>query len=101
MDLIGEYMEAHDLQTQDALDLIEEFSDEIAEMRGKCIDIGCGPGSVTRRLFLPKLPTDASVVGKSCCYARGIETLFYKRLSHYKMGHYYNVDKNDDRKIYQ
>ncbi|OXU24821.1 hypothetical protein TSAR_005469 [Trichomalopsis sarcophagae] len=63
MDLVGEYIEAHDMQIQDALDVIEEFSDEIAKMHGQCIDIGCGPGSVTRRLLLPKLPTNTSVVG--------------------------------------
>lgn len=64
MNGVKSYAEAHDLQTRDAADVIEEFSDEILGMRGRCIDIGCGPGTVTRELFMPRLPADASVVGK-------------------------------------
>lgn len=81
MDTVEEYMEAHDMQRQDALEVIEEFSDEIAKMRGKCIDIGCGPGSVTRQLLLPKLPADASVVGKSCGIA--FRSAVFQQFLHY------------------
>lgn len=64
MDRVQEYVETHQLQTRDANDVIEEFGDEIAKMKGKCLDIGCGPAAVTRKLFMPKLPAEATVVGK-------------------------------------
>ncbi|XP_014213268.1 juvenile hormone acid O-methyltransferase-like [Copidosoma floridanum] len=60
---VKEYMEAHDLQTRDATDVIEEFSDELAKMTGKCIDIGCGPASVTRKLLMPRMPPNVHIVG--------------------------------------
>ncbi|XP_011501098.1 PREDICTED: uncharacterized protein LOC105364772 isoform X2 [Ceratosolen solmsi marchali] len=63
MNEVKEYLEAHELQTRDAADIIEEFGDEINTMHGKCIDIGCGPASVTRELFMQKLPADATVIG--------------------------------------
>ncbi|XP_058792064.1 juvenile hormone acid O-methyltransferase [Phymastichus coffea] len=63
MNGVQDYLEAHQLQTRDANDVIEEFQDEIAKMQGCCLDIGCGPASTTRKLFMPKLPADATVVG--------------------------------------
>ncbi|XP_023247693.1 juvenile hormone acid O-methyltransferase-like [Copidosoma floridanum] len=56
------YMEAHELQAHEDADLIEEFSDELAKMTGKCIDIGCGPASVTRKLLMPRLPPNVHIV---------------------------------------
>lgn len=64
MDSVEEYIDSSDLQRKDSLDVIEEFSDEIAKMHGRCIDIGCGPGSLTKDVLLPRLPPDAVVVGK-------------------------------------
>jgi hypothetical protein len=69
MNGVQDYIEAHDLQTRDAADTIEEFGDEIHAMHGKCIDIGCGPATVTWELFMRKLPADATVVGKSRGFA--------------------------------
>ena len=64
MDNVQAYNEAHQLQWQDARDLIEEFCDEINEMKGKCIDIGCGPGTVTNDLILPRMSNSATLVGE-------------------------------------
>ncbi|XP_063975810.1 uncharacterized protein LOC135161816 [Diachasmimorpha longicaudata] len=44
-------------------DLIKEFAEEFKEMRGRIIDIGCGPGNVTRELLLPSVNKDAVIVG--------------------------------------
>ncbi|KOX75329.1 hypothetical protein WN51_13199 [Melipona quadrifasciata] len=63
MNMVEEYVNASTSQYRDAFDLIEEFKKEISEMKGKCIDIGCGPGDVSRRLVLPKLSPEAELVG--------------------------------------
>lgn len=64
MYMAEEYENASSFQYQDALDVIEEFGKEISEMKGKCIDIGCGPGNVTKTLLLPNLAPEVEVVGK-------------------------------------
>ena len=64
MNGVTEYVEAHEMQRRDAADVVEEFTDEILQMRGKCIDIGCGPATLTRELLLPKLPPRSSVLGE-------------------------------------
>ena len=44
--------------------LLDEFEDEVGKMKGKCMDIGCGPGNISRKLILPKLPPDSTLVGE-------------------------------------
>lgn len=63
------YVQADSIQRRDALDVIEEFSDQINQMRGNCIDIGCGPGTVTKELLMPKLPSNSFLHGKKYKYA--------------------------------
>ncbi|XP_011136436.2 juvenile hormone acid O-methyltransferase-like [Harpegnathos saltator] len=43
--------------------LIDEFEEEIKHMSGKCMDIGCGPGDLTRDILLPALDSKAVVTG--------------------------------------
>ena len=64
MDSVEEYIKAHKLQTRDAADIIEEFSDEIYQMQGRCIDIGCGPGTLSKNLILHKLHPESVLIGK-------------------------------------
>lgn len=64
MDNVEEYIKANDLQTRDACDVIEEFTDEIYRMRGRCIDIGCGPGTFSKNFLLPKLHPDSILIGE-------------------------------------
>ncbi|XP_043470529.1 juvenile hormone acid O-methyltransferase-like [Leptopilina heterotoma] len=63
MENVEEYIKANDLQTRDACDVIEEFTDEIYRMRGRCIDIGCGPGTFSKNFLLPKLHPDSVLIG--------------------------------------
>ncbi|XP_017755919.1 PREDICTED: juvenile hormone acid O-methyltransferase [Eufriesea mexicana] len=63
MFMVDEYVNASMVQYRDALDVIEEFKKEMSEMKGKCIDVGCGPGNVTKNLILPKLSPEAELVG--------------------------------------
>lgn len=51
------------LQQQKASNLIKEFNN-IKDMRGKCIDIGCGSGDVTKQILLPALDPNAVIIGR-------------------------------------
>ncbi|EFN83053.1 Uncharacterized protein yxbB [Harpegnathos saltator] len=51
------------MQRESAKNILEEFSSELALVRGKCMDIGSGPGDVTKELLLPRLHSDVVVVG--------------------------------------
>ncbi|XP_014475335.1 PREDICTED: juvenile hormone acid O-methyltransferase-like [Dinoponera quadriceps] len=42
--------------------IFEEFEEEIMNMAGKCMDIGCGPGYLTRYILLSALDPKAVVV---------------------------------------
>lgn len=52
------------LQQQKASNLIKEFADELINMRGKCIDIGCGSGNITKHILLPAVDTNAVITGR-------------------------------------
>ncbi|XP_025157387.1 juvenile hormone acid O-methyltransferase isoform X2 [Harpegnathos saltator] len=43
--------------------LIDEFEEEIKCMSGKCMDIGCGPGDITKDILLPALDAKAVITG--------------------------------------
>ncbi|KAL6262963.1 hypothetical protein P5V15_005751 [Pogonomyrmex californicus] len=57
------YVENNKLQKEKALALINEFSENLKNISGKCMDIGCGPGDVTKNIFLPALNSNAVVIG--------------------------------------
>lgn len=58
------YLASSNMQRRDAIELIVEFSSELSNMRGKCLDIGCGPGQITKDILLPFLPEETETVGK-------------------------------------
>ncbi|KAL0134162.1 hypothetical protein PUN28_001179 [Cardiocondyla obscurior] len=43
--------------------VIEEFKDYLADVCGKCMDIGCGSGNVTKEILLPALGSAAQIIG--------------------------------------
>ncbi|XP_072766148.1 juvenile hormone acid methyltransferase isoform X1 [Anoplolepis gracilipes] len=63
MELPEDYIAGSSMQYRDTKHLIEEFKNELMQMHGKCLDIGCGPGQVTKEILLPLLPDDAEVIG--------------------------------------
>ncbi|XP_076173804.1 juvenile hormone acid methyltransferase [Ptiloglossa arizonensis] len=63
MYMVDEYVNGSSLQYQDAIDILEEFEKDITKTKGKFIDVGCGPGEVTKRLILPKLQPGSEVIG--------------------------------------
>ncbi|XP_032681768.1 juvenile hormone acid O-methyltransferase [Odontomachus brunneus] len=63
MNLAKHYVNANMMQRESAKNVIEEFSNELSMVRGKCIDIGSGPGDVTKEFLLPRLQPDVVVIG--------------------------------------
>jgi len=65
MEMAEDYVnKGNTMQRRDAQDIIDEFGTELKKMRGKCLDIGSGPGDITKKMLLPILPHDAKVIGK-------------------------------------
>lgn len=64
MYMAEEYENASSFQYVDAKDIVEEFEKELAQLKGKCVDIGCGPGVVTADLLLRRLSPEAELLGK-------------------------------------
>ncbi|KAL6260554.1 hypothetical protein P5V15_008075 [Pogonomyrmex californicus] len=63
MEMAEEYAKANVISRRDGQDIIEEFSFELSKVQGKCLDIGSGPGDVTKDFLFPVLPHDVEVVG--------------------------------------
>jgi len=58
------YASSDDTQRRSVSYLIEEFADDLIKISGKCMDIGCGPGSITKNILLPSLDPNATIIGK-------------------------------------
>ncbi|KYN28219.1 PREDICTED: juvenile hormone acid O-methyltransferase-like [Trachymyrmex cornetzi] len=51
------------LQREKASAVIDEFEEHLKSISGKCLDIGCGPGDITKDMILPALDPNAVVIG--------------------------------------
>ncbi|XP_070166753.1 juvenile hormone acid O-methyltransferase-like isoform X2 [Polyergus mexicanus] len=58
-----EYTSFNKLQKYIVLNLIDEFEEELIQMSGKCMDIGCGPGDITKNVLLPALNPNTVITG--------------------------------------
>ncbi|CAL1687505.1 unnamed protein product [Lasius platythorax] len=58
-----EYVSFDELQKCRVLNLIDEFEEELIDMSGKCMDIGCGPGDITKNILLQALDPNAVLLG--------------------------------------
>ncbi|KAL6260556.1 hypothetical protein P5V15_008077 [Pogonomyrmex californicus] len=65
MEMAEEYAKANVLSRRDGQDIIEEFSFKLSKVQGICLDIGSGPGDVTKDFLFPVLPHDVEVVGSA------------------------------------
>ncbi|XP_077273752.1 juvenile hormone acid methyltransferase isoform X1 [Temnothorax americanus] len=64
MEKVEDYVtHGSNMQRRDAQDVVEEFTYELSKMRGRCLDVGSGPGYITKEMLLPMLPRDAEIVG--------------------------------------
>lgn len=52
------------LQTEKAIKFIEEVEEDLKNISGKCMDVGCGLGDVTKEIILPTLCPNTVVIGK-------------------------------------
>lgn len=43
--------------------LLNEFAKELKNISGKCMDIGSGPGDITKEILLPFLDSNATIIG--------------------------------------
>jgi len=59
-----DYSASNKLQKNKMSSIIEEFSDDLVNIHGKCMDIGSGPGDLTKNLLLPTLGSNAQIIGK-------------------------------------
>ncbi|XP_072747975.1 juvenile hormone acid O-methyltransferase-like [Anoplolepis gracilipes] len=57
------YVSCNDLQKSKVLNLVDEFEEDLIQMSGKCMDIGCGPGDITKNILLPALNPNAVMIG--------------------------------------
>ncbi|TGZ48683.1 putative methyltransferase [Temnothorax longispinosus] len=57
------YITSNEVQKCKILPIIKEFSENLKDVRGKCMDIGCGPGDITKDFLLPNLGSDAQIIG--------------------------------------
>ncbi|XP_011868290.1 PREDICTED: uncharacterized methyltransferase C70.08c-like [Vollenhovia emeryi] len=58
-----DYSVSNKVQKYNILPIIEEFSEDLVNICGKCMDIGCGPGDITKDLLLPLLGPNVEIIG--------------------------------------
>ncbi|XP_070163058.1 juvenile hormone acid O-methyltransferase-like [Polyergus mexicanus] len=57
------YISCDEIQKYNVLNLMDEFEEELIQMSGKCMDVGCGPGDITKYILLPVLNPNAVIIG--------------------------------------
>jgi len=58
------YASNNQLQREKVKAIINEFDENLKNVSGKCMDIGCGPGDITKEIILPALDPNATIIGK-------------------------------------
>ncbi|KAM0727919.1 Juvenile hormone acid O-methyltransferase [Formica fusca] len=43
--------------------LLNEFDKDLKNISGKCMDVGCGPGDITKDILLPFLDPNVTMIG--------------------------------------
>lgn len=54
--------------------IIEEFAENLMKICGKSMDVGCGPGDITKNFLLPALGSNAQLIGKRIINCKNIIT---------------------------
>lgn len=58
------YVSNDKLQREKVLAVIDEFCEDLKNISGKYMDIGCGPGDITNDIILPVLDPNTIITGK-------------------------------------
>jgi len=58
------YALSNQVQRENVKTIIDEFDENLKNVSGKCMDIGCGPGDITKEIILPALDPNATIIGK-------------------------------------
>jgi len=58
------YASNNQIQREKVKAIINEFDENLKNVSGKCMDIGCGPGDVTKEIILPALDPNTTIIGK-------------------------------------
>ncbi|CAL1678384.1 unnamed protein product [Lasius platythorax] len=58
-----QYVLSNNVCKSNASLVINEFAKELKNISGKCMDVGCGPGDITRHILLPVLNSKATMIG--------------------------------------
>lgn len=103
------YASSNDLQKCSVSRLIDEFTDDLMKMSGKCMDIGCGPGDVTTNILLPSLDPNSVIIGKQTnkllMYNNKLSRVITYRIYHagtdisQSMIEYANMTYNDEKRL--
>ncbi|XP_014467224.1 PREDICTED: serine protease hepsin-like [Dinoponera quadriceps] len=59
----AKYASSDAILKRNVMALMDEFEEELKTMSGKCMDIGCGPGDITKNITLPSLDKSAVMIG--------------------------------------
>lgn len=67
-----DYIASNKVQKYKITVIIEEFAEDLMNICGKCMDVGCGPGDITKDFLLPVLGTNAQIIGKRIINCRNV-----------------------------
>lgn len=58
------YIQKSAVQKRNIQHIIDQHTNVLKDISGKCMDVGCGPGNSTFELLLPTLHPNATLIGK-------------------------------------
>ena len=58
------YISSNEMQKRAVSIVIKEFTKDLKNISGICMDVGCGPGDITNNILLPSLDSNSVIIGK-------------------------------------
>ncbi|KMQ86808.1 trans-aconitate 2-methyltransferase [Lasius niger] len=58
-----QYVSLDNMSKRNVSHIINEFAKDLKNISGKCMDVGCGPGDITKNILLPVLNSKATMIG--------------------------------------
>ncbi|CAL1689760.1 unnamed protein product [Lasius platythorax] len=58
-----QYVSLDNMSKRNVSHIINEFAKDLKNISGKCMDVGCGPGDITRDILLSALNSKATMIG--------------------------------------